>query len=38
MYNLGCMEEDQLANITATFKEGQTGPFQLRIYILQLEE
>ena len=38
MYNLGCMEEDQLANITATFKEGQTGPVQLRIYICHQDE
>ncbi|MDO4453026.1 MAG: GtrA family protein [Eubacteriales bacterium] len=38
MYNLGCMEEDQLANITATFKEEQTGPVQLRIYVCHQDE
>ena len=38
MYNLGCMEEDQLANITATFKEGQTGPVQLKIYVCHQDE
>lgn len=38
MYNLGCMEEDQLANITATFKEGQTEPVQLKIYICHQDD
>lgn len=38
LYNLGCMEEDQLANITATFKENQTEPVELRIYVCHQDE
>lgn len=38
LYNLGCMEEDQLANITATFKEGQSGPVELKIYVCHQDE
>lgn len=38
MYNLGCMEEDQLANVTATFKEGQSGPVEMKIYVCHQDE
>ncbi|MCI7814523.1 MAG: GtrA family protein [Lachnospiraceae bacterium] len=38
MYNLGCMEEDQLANVTVTFKEGQSGTVKLKIYVCHQDE